>query len=280
MNDYKELKFSIEPYSDDASDLLAALLADVGFESFVAQDPVMTAYVPAEKYDASAVENIAASFPMDVRISYDAAHVEGRDWNEEWEKNYFQPIVVADRCVIHSTFHKDVPEAEYDIVIDPKMAFGTGHHSTTALMLGYLLDFDLQGKSVIDVGTGTGILAILCKMRGGDKVLGIEIDPAAYMNAEENVRLNGADVTLLCGDASSLPCDGSADLLIANINRNIILADIDAYAASLRTGGDMLLSGFYLEDVPMVTRRGAMLSLYPVETRSRDGWAALRLRKS
>lgn len=280
MNDYKELKLELTPFSEDAADLLAASLADVGYESFVTEEPCLLAYVQSSLFNEDDVNAIIADFPMDLKIGFECQHIEGQDWNEEWEKNYFQPIVVSDRCVIHSTFHKDVPKADYDIVIDPKMAFGTGHHSTTALMIGYLLDADLKGKDIIDMGTGTGILAILGKMRGANNVLGIEIDPAAYENALENARLNNVDISFVCGDASALPKDASADLFIANINRNIILADMEAYASSLKKGGEMLLSGFYLNDIPMVVRRAEMLSLTHVETKSNEDWAAIKLLKS
>lgn len=282
MNDYREVRVEITPFSEDAADFLAALLADIGYESFMSDERGLTAWIPQDSFNPGQLSELLEGFPMDVQLSSTDILVEGKDWNEEWEKNYFKPIVVAGKCVIHSTFHKDVPEAEYDIAIDPKMAFGTGHHSTTSLILGYLLSMPLEGKKVIDMGTGTGILAILCMMRGAREAVGIEIDRGAYENALDNVRLNNVGVTLLHGDASRLPeASGTegADLLIANINRNIILADMDNYADALKPHGEMILSGFYTEDIPLVERRAAMLGLRMEEQRSDRNWAAIRLKR-
>ena len=223
------------------------------------------------------MESIIADFPMEVDAKLTVDFIEGKDWNEEWEKNYFQPIVIADQCVIHSTFHKDVPNAKYDIVIDPKMAFGTGHHSTTSLILQTLLETDMKGKSVIDMGTGTGILAILSAMLGAEKVTGIEIDPGAYENALEHVELNNVNVDVLLGDASRLNELQPADIFIANINRNIILADISSYRKNLKPGGIMLLSGFYESDIAMIERAANALGLEVVSYKEDKDWVAVKL---
>lgn len=288
MTDYQEVRIDITPCTEEATDLLAAYLADVGFESFVPDEAGLTAYIAASDFDPQAVEDIIASFPMEIEAAISDKFIEGKDWNSEWEKNYFKPIVVGGECVVHSSFHTDVPEAKYDIVIDPKMAFGTGHHSTTSLIIEYLLGEELEGKSVIDMGTGTGILAILARKRGATPVTGIEIDEGAWQNAVENATLNDAsDVHMVHGDARALTQatrpdsshDHHADLLIANINRNIILADLDEYAAALKPGGTMILSGFYEQDVHLLTEVGALHGLTPVDRKSRDNWCALRLRK-
>ena len=179
--------------------------------------------------------------------------------------------------MVHSTFHKDIPEARYDIVIDPKMAFGTGHHATTTLMAGYLLDIDLDGLTVIDMGTGTGILAILAVMRGASEAIGIEIDPAAYRNALENITLNNTEVNIINGDASALADCPEADLFIANINRNVITSDIGHYVSRLKIGGTMLLSGFYMHDIPIVEEAARQVGLEIVQIRELDNWCGLRL---
>ena len=159
MTDYRELRIDIAPCCEAATDLMAAYLADCGYESFVPDAEGLTAYIVADEYNPEAVEEVIAGFPMEVECTFSDTLVEGEDWNSEWEKNYFKPIVVGGKCVVHSSFHRDVPQAEYDIVIDPKMAFGTGHHATTSLIIEYLLGEPLEGKSVIDMGTGTGILS-------------------------------------------------------------------------------------------------------------------------
>lgn len=280
MSDYQEVKIRITPYSEDASDLLAAMLAEIGYDSFVQEEDSLVAYIAAENFNPQELKELFEGFPMQVKLESTDTFIEGKDWNEEWEKNYFKPIVVADKCVIHSTFHKDVPKADYDIVIDPKMAFGTGHHSTTSLIIGYLLSMDLEGRDVIDMGTGTGILAILCMMRGARRAVGIEIDGDAYSNAIDNVQLNGVSVHLIHGDASMLADaagENGADLLIANINRNIVLADMESYVKALNADGQLLFSGFYEADVPLIARRAAMFGFEVVETRTDNDWAAVRL---
>lgn len=283
MNDYIELRADIEPASETASDILAAMLAEKGFESFVPDTKGLTAYIRKESYNESDIKETIADFPLDCMITCSTEEIEGHDWNSEWEHHYFKPIVVGHRCVIHSSFHTDVPAATYDIIIDPKMAFGTGHHATTSLVIEQILDTDLTGKSVIDMGTGTGILSILAAMCGAAKATGIEIDPAAHVNAVENISLNHvADkVEILLGDASALNSIAPADLFIANINRNIITTDIAAYASRLVSGGTMLLSGFYEHDIPVVAEAAAPYGLSEVSHTVRgEGWTCLRLVKA
>ena len=277
MTDYQQIRLDITPCDENITDLFAAFLADCGYESFVPDETGLTAYINSTLFNKEDVESIIADFPMEVDAKLTVDFIEGKDWNEEWEKNYFQPIVIADQCVIHSTFHKDVPNAKYDIVIDPKMAFGTGHHSTTSLILQTLIETDIKGKSVIDMGTGTGILAILSAMLGAEKVTGIEIDPGAYENALEHVELNNVNVDVLLGDASRLNELQPADIFIANINRNIILADISSYRKNLKPGGIMLLSGFYESDIAMIERAANALGLEVVSYKEDKDWVAVKL---
>lgn len=278
MNDYVEVRIDLDPCNEDITDVLAALLADVGFESFVPDGAGLTAYIQAGLYDESMSE-ITDALPFECRAVWTAGKIEGRDWNHEWERNYFKPIVVADKCVIHSSFHTDIPKCQYDITIDPKMAFGTGHHATTSLILRQLLDMDLNGVSVIDMGTGTGILAILSAMRGAEKVIGVEIDEAAYVNAIDNVRLNGhPEIELVHGCADSLQGIGwKADLLLANINRNVITSDLPAYVKSLKPGATVIFSGFYMSDVPVVEKSAVACGLALEGVTSLDNWACMRL---
>ncbi len=283
MNDYREVRINVTPCSETATDLLAALLCDEGYESFVPDDEGLTAYIRHEQFNKDALDAVIADFPMPgLSFTVSDIFVEGQDWNHEWEKNYFQPIVVGDNlCVIHSSFHHDYPECTYDIVIDPKMAFGTGHHSTTSLIISKLLSLDLDGKSLIDMGTGTGILAILAAMRGASSVTAIEIDPMAHVNAVENVASNGhPEINVLLGDAALLDGIAPVDIFLANINRNIILGDIAAYAKAMKRGATLLLSGFYTQDIPMIVEAAQPLGLKFVGTTDMNNWCCLELQLS
>lgn len=277
MNDYYSVRVDATPCSADIADLAAAFLADAGFESFEPDASGLTAYIGVSAGDAvKLAEDALSDFPIDVNFRITSEFIKGEDWNEEWEKNYFRPILIDNVCVIHSSFHTDVPEALHDIVIDPKMAFGTGHHDTTSQMVRHILSSDLDGKSVIDMGTGTGILGILAAMRGAGKVTGIEIDEPAWENALENVRLNHVEMEVIHGDASALENLEPADFLFANINRNIILGDIDRYAARLNRGGTMLLSGFYEEDTHMIVEAASQFGLRLDSRLISNRWTALR----
>ena len=246
MNDYTRVKFTVTPNEEVATDVLAALLADAGFESFVPEEDGMSAYVPQALYDADAIAAIVEGFPLEgFGITYESEFIEGEDWNAEWEKNYFQPIVLGEECVIHSTFHTDVPIARYDILIDPKMAFGTGYHQTTCHMLRAILASDMAGKSVLDMGCGTALLAILARKHGATDVVAIDIDEFAFENAKENVVLNGTpDIEVRLGGADAIKESDSFDYVIANINRNILLMDMVNYVRCMHSGSQIFISGF------------------------------------
>ncbi len=280
MNDYIEARFQVEPCDEIATDILAAILCENGYESFVPDEIGLTAYIKKELFNSDILTEVVSSFPMGNKITLSHKVIEGQDWNSEWEKNYFQPIIIGDRCVIHSSFHNDVPSVEYDIVIDPKMAFGTGHHATTSLIIRQLLEMDLKDKAVMDMGTGTGILAILCAMRGAKNISAIEIDEFAYVNAVENVKLNGvSQIKVLHGDATLLRAENKVDVFIANINRNIITNDINAYDDNLKPGGAMLLSGFYEEDIPVIMEKADRLGLGYKSHSVQNRWSCLILTK-
>lgn len=280
MNDYNAVRIDATPCTEDITDLAAAFLAEVGFESFEPDETGLTAYIRATTEAAQIATEALEDFPLETKFNITSEFIKGEDWNSEWKKNYFKPIVIGNKCVVHSTFHKDIPEAQYDIVIDPKMAFGTGHHDTTSQMMTHILSLHLKDKTVIDMGTGTGILAILAKMLGANDVYGIEIDEPAYLNALEHIKLNYTPINIIHGDASALKDLPKADFLFANINRNIILDDVDRYAASLHPGGTMLLSGFYEEDVEMIMESASKHGLKEVcRLVSPSRWTALQLTK-
>lgn len=280
MNDYYLVRINLNPCVEEECDIVAALLADVGFESFVPDEKGVSAYIRKELFDKPATSSALAAYPFNGELQMEEAElIQGQDWNSEWEKHYFQPIVVGDRCVVHSSFHKEYPKAEYEIVVDPRMAFGTGHHETTSLMLERLLSYPLEGRKLLDMGTGTGILAILAAMRGAVHVVGVEIDEPAYLNAVDNAGINGVDLDLRLGGVETVTECGYFDYVLANINRNIIIADIDKYARSLRQGGIMTLSGFYVEDIPFVEEAGKKCGLAPVAFFEKRRWGCLCLEK-
>lgn len=276
---YFEVTFSANPCNETITDILSALTAEIGFESFVECEGGMQAYIQQSLFDEEALKNIIADFPIpDTEITYTITEPEDKDWNEEWEKNFFQPIVIDNRCVIHSTFHKDYPKAEYDIVINPQMAFGTGHHETTSSILGELLDADLKGKSVLDMGCGTSILAILASMRGADPVTAIDIDDWCVNNSRDNIALNNINnITVELGDASLLEGRKPFDVIIANINRNILLNDMAAYTACMHKGSEIYMSGFYVQDIDAIRSKGESLGLRFVHYREKNNWAAVKL---
>jgi len=273
---YIEVTFTLTPWSETAQDILTALAGDIGFESFVEEDNLLKAYIQQKFYDEEAINGIIADFPLpDITIAYTAQEQEDKDWNEEWEKNFFQPIVIGNRCVIHSTFHKDIPQMEYDILINPQMSFGTGHHETTNLIVSRLLETELEGKSVLDMGCGTSILAILAAKRGASPITAIDIDDWCVSNSADNIRLNNIDcINVRLGDADVLRTERPAfDLIIANINRNILTTDMDAYALCMNPGSRIFLSGFYVDDIPVIQQSLMVNGLSFVEHHENNRWA-------
>lgn len=274
--DYLEVNFIIEPFEEYISDVLASELGEIGFDSFVPSEEGLDAYILKAAFDESKLKNLLADFSFEVTIDYKITEIESKNWNEEWEKHYFEPIVIGDECVIHSSFHKNVPKAKYDIVIDPKMAFGTGHHETTSLVIGRLLKMDLKGKTLLDMGCGTAVLAILAAMRGAHDILAIDIDTWCTENSIENISMNnisGIDVRL--GGAELL--DGlHFDIVLANINRNILLADMEQYAACLSSGGELYMSGFYVEDIPLIEAEANRNGLKLTDYNEKNNWAVVK----
>jgi Ribosomal protein L11 methylase len=277
---YNEVVFQIDPFTEVNTDILSAILGEIGFESFVTEGELLKAYVSESQYDEDAVRNVIATFPMPAAIDFSVKVVEQKNWNEEWEKHYFQPIIIEDRCVIHSTFHHDIPAAEYDILIDPKMAFGTGHHETTSQMLTEILNHDFSGKSVLDMGCGTAVLAILAAKKGATPVRAIDIDDWVCDNANENIRLNGTpDIEVQCGDASLLKDGRTYDYIFANINRNILLNDLCVYARCMHPGSVIFMSGFYVQDIPAIQAEAEKQGLQFDHYRDKHNWVAIQFVK-
>lgn len=270
---YIEYRFTVKP-KDPASDLLIAELGEAGFESFVEEDDDVLAYIQKTDWSKGMLENLPILENSRYKFTYDYKEIAQENWNATWEQN-FQPIIVDDICMIRAPFHEAI-NVDYDIIIEPKMSFGTGHHETTHMMLQHILQLDVKGKTVLDMGSGTGVLAILAAMRGATTIDAIDIDNWCYLNAKENVERNNMDfISVYEGDVALL--EGKKyDLIIANINRNILLADLPSYAKSLNTGGVLLLSGFYTEDLEMITQKCTELALKFEKNLERNNWVAAK----
>ncbi len=275
---YYEITFTTSPCNEVVNDVVSALAGEIGCESFVEWEQGVLAYIQQELFDEEALKDMVENFPLpDTTLSYKVEEAEDKDWNEEWEKNFFQPIVIGDRCCIHSTFHKDTPKTEYEILINPQMAFGTGHHETTSSIICELLDAELEGKSVLDMGCGTSILAILASMRGANPVTAIDIDDWCVNNSRDNIALNKINnITVEWGDARLLQGKEPFDVIIANINRNILLADMDRYAACMHCGSELFMSGFYTEDIPAIRQKAESLGMKFMHSREKNNWTAVK----
>ncbi|WP_426429614.1 50S ribosomal protein L11 methyltransferase [Winogradskyella sp. HB-48] len=249
---YIGYEFKVNPLQP-ASEILIAELGNAGFESFVEHSEGVTAYIQKDDWNAFILEDIQILKSDEFNISYEFNEIEQTNWNEEWEKN-FKPIVVDDLVMVRAPFH-DKPNTKYDLVIEPKMSFGTGHHETTHMMIQHILKNDFVNKSVLDMGCGTGVLAILAEKVGATKLDAIDIDNWCYLNSLENVERNDCqNISVYEGDASLLK-NKKYDIIIANINRNILLTDIPTYANCLNENGKLFLSGFYEDDLSIIKEK-------------------------
>lgn len=274
---YIAYEFTIEPLQP-ASEILIAELGQVGFESFVEHETGITAYIQKQDWNESILDSVFIITSPEFDIQYQFEEIAQTNWNAEWEKN-FEPILVDETVSIRAPFHPN-PNVEYDIVIEPKMSFGTGHHETTHMMIQYILRLPLTGKRVLDMGCGTGILAIFAEMRGATELDAIDIDRWCYENSLENIERNQcSNIKVYEGDASLLN-DQQYDVIIANINRNILLTDMAVYTACLAPKGVLLLSGFYQEDIPIIDEEVQQYGLQLEETLTRNQWVALKYVKN
>ncbi len=274
--DYIELKVAVLP---DFADMIVAELAEAGFDSFVETPDGVDAYAPADVFDEAQVQEIVRKYAALTPVTYTFSTLPRRNWNEEWEKNY-QPIYIGNQCVVRASFHQLAETFPYEIVINPKMSFGTGHHETTALMLEMQLGVDHAGKRVLDAGCGTGILAIMACKRGAAHVDAYDIDAWAVENARENCGLNGCpDIVIGQGTIEEVGLQGPYGVILANINRNVLLREIPQYAGRLSPGGMLLLSGFYEQDVAELNKVAAESSLRQTAGHIKQNWAALCFQK-
>lgn len=268
--------FTIKPLQP-ATEILIAELSEVGFESFEETQTGLEAYIQTKDWNKDILTDLYALKSDEFEITFTYRDIEQINWNAEWEKN-FTPIHVDDKVSIIAPFHEKT-KMEFEIVIEPKMSFGTGHHETTHLMIKHLLELDLTARSVLDMGTGTGILAIFAEMKGAYPIDAIDIDEWCYINTLENIEKNNCkNIKAYQGDASMLN-DQRYDIIIANINRNILLNDMDTYNRCLNIGGKLLLSGFYTQDIPFIETRTKELGLSIAKTYTKNNWVGIQLNK-
>lgn len=280
MNNYIEIKIRFEE-AEPWKDIFSSFLADAGCESFIdgEDETELLCYISQNQYDKETIIDILENHGLDVKLSYQISEVEQQDWNAVWESNY-TPVLIADKCYIRAPFHPEMDNVEYEILIEPKMSFGTAHHETTSQMIEFLLEEDLKGKSVLDMGAGTGVLAILAYKRGAAPVTAIDNDEWAYNNNVENISRNGCeDMEVVLGDASALK-NRHFDIIIANINRNILVNDMPAYAAALNPGGVIFFSGFYeSKDLEIIKQRAAEFGIRYHSHKAKNDWCAMRAEK-
>lgn len=273
---YIQVQFHTLPSNVIITDILSGLLVQIGFETFVSTEDGLEAYLPASLFSADRIDQLLFNFPMKVDITWSFNVMEDKNWNETWERNFFEPIVIDDICCIQSSFHHSEASFAYHILINPKMAFGTGHHQTTRLILKEILSMNMKHKSVLDMGCGTAVLAILASKKGASPVTAIDRDEWAYNNALENVQLNRTEnnIRVLPGGAERLG-EERFDVIFANINRNILLSDIPSYNNVLRMNGVIILSGFYKEDIPAIRAKCEEVGLTYSHFTEMDEWVAV-----
>ena len=274
---YIQLLFTLKPVQP-ASEILMAELAQVGFESFVELDDGLEAYIPKTVWKNDLLDDISFIKKSEYDIQYTQKTIAPKNWNEVWESD-FKPIVIDDRCAVRATFHEPIDTA-YELIITPKMSFGTGHHQTTFMMLQHLLDMDLEGASVLDMGCGTGVLAVLAEKKGGAPIDAIDIEPWCYENTKENALLNNCKSIRAHQGDSSLLVDKKYDVIIANINKNVLIKDMSVYSFCLNTGGTLLLSGFYTSDLEDIQNSCEVAQLEYVSHLEKQNWIAAKFSKT
>jgi len=281
--EYIEVSIKITPYSEENAEIVTAEISELPYESFTSEDPYLKCYIQKDLYDQSALRVVLSGLEgYGFEVEHSANLMPAVNWNAIWESQ-FTPIVVDGKCTIKASFHEGLKKTRFNITIDPKMAFGTGHHQTTFMMCRALLENEdaVRGKTVMDMGCGTAVLAILAAKMKAAHVYGIDIDAVAAISAYDNARLNrvGKIMETYCGDASLLQRN-TYDVLLANINRNILLQDIPTYALSLRREGLLFVSGFYMEDMPMIVGMATANGLEYVSHDSIDNWCCIKFRNA
>lgn len=278
---YTEVKFTFQPFDSIYHDLLSASLAEIGFDTFHTEGEMLLAYIPNGSISNKEIENVISEFFIpDIKITFETTEIEDRNWNEEWEKTHYEPIIIGDLCAIHAPHHKNIPLVQHDIIINPRMAFGSGTHETTSMLTEILLNKDdLKDKNTLDMGCGTGILAIAMSLSGAKNVYAIDIDEKSVDNTIENISLNGiTNIETMQGDAYSISKIGKQfNLIAANIHKNIIINDMCHYTNALAPKGELLVSGFYTEDANDILSIAEEYGLSLKRTYSKNNWCVLQL---
>lgn len=277
---YTVVNFLSSDIQEWQKDLLIDELGSIGYDTFEDQDFGFSAYIPTANLDIQALETTLLSQVDGYQLDYNVEDIEEQNWNVLWETN-FNPIIVDDKIYVRATFHEHLPSYEYEIVIDPKMSFGTGHHQTTSMMLSYILENDFKAKKVLDMGCGTGILAILASKRGADTVVAIDYDSICVDSVVENRVLNNVtNIEARLGSKEAIGTD-MFDTIVANINRNILLDQLDTYAKALKSSGELYLSGFYEDqDLPILKEKCESLNIFFQENKAMDNWCAAKFVKN
>lgn len=279
---YFEVVFQITPWQETAADILSALCGDLGFETFITEEPFLKGYIQQENYDEAAITNLLQFFPIEnSAITFKCSEAEYKNWNEEWEKNGFDPIEIGTELLVQGINHQCQTNHRYQIILNPQMAFGTGSHETTYMILEQLLMSDLKNKAVLDAGCGTGVLGIMAALKEAGPVLAYDIDEWSVRNTETNCALNNVDsIEIKKGDSSVISqMHERFDFVLANINRNILLADMQRFAQALKANGTLILSGFYKEDATVLLQEATRLNLTLTQQKNRNEWCCLILTK-
>ena len=278
--DYYKITIEISPFEEWLRDVLVAQLGEIGFDSFLETETGTEAFIPVQSFIEVDLELVLNSFQDDFSFSTKKELIKSQNWNEEWEKNYFKPLVINNECVIRAPFHTDFPKAKFEIIIEPNMAFGTGNHETTSMMVETILENNMENKNVLDMGCGTGILGILASMKGAKKVIAIDIDEWSFNGSNENAALNNIhNMTVKQGDASLLGNE-KFDIILANIHKNVLLSDMSVYHKVLNNGGLLVMSGFYTEDIQDIKSKAESLGLNDNGFKTKNNWVTYSFRKN
>ena len=265
------------PDNQDFRDMMMASLGEIGFESFVENDSDIEAYIKVGLAFEEELKTI--DFSPAFTFTFEKEEIEDQNWNELWEKNYFKPLLIADTCVIRAPFHTDFPKAQYEIIIEPNMAFGTGNHETTTMMIEHIIELPVAGKTILDMGCGTGILSIFASMKGAKTIKAIDIDQWSYESTRDNCLFNHcSNIDVMVGNASSIG-NNHFDIILANIHKNVLIEDMEIYNNALNSGGTLVMSGFYEHDLPDIQQKAKLLNLSLKNSKQKNKWVAATFTK-